>query len=251
LKKKSFLLKVSILLVLLSLIMYSTHYLVFRDAHFLKIYILDHLAFVPIEILLVTVIIGSLLEQRDKNNRIQKMNMVIGTFYAEVGRELLILLSSSDPAVENKKILLKEMNRWSGKDFTGIQKKIRDIDCKVVCTKSILAELKQSLVARRDFLLRLMENPNLLEHDKFTDLMQAVFHLLEELQFRSSFDGLPQADYNHLSGDAKRAYTPLLLQWIDHLYYLRQYYPYLFSLAARTNPFDQETAVIVQDSPQE
>jgi hypothetical protein len=32
------------------------------------------------------------------------------------------------------------------------------------------------LLEERDFLLRLLENPTLLEHESFTDLLRAVFH---------------------------------------------------------------------------
>lgn len=246
-KKRPFLLYISFMLVFTSLILYAVHYLIFRDLHFLEIYILDHLAFLPIEILCVTVIIGSLLEYREKNKRLQKMNMVIGTFYSEVGRELLSLLNSADSKSEAKTSLLKQIVKWSKKDFGNNQKKILHLESKIICDSLNLKSLKESLVTRRDFLLRLMENPNLLEHDSFTGLMQAVFHLLEELQFRTSFDQLPDTDYQHLSGDAKRAYIPLLLQWIDHMAYLRQYYPYLYSLEARTNPFDADASVIISE----
>jgi hypothetical protein len=40
------------------------------------------------------------------------------------------------------------------------------------------------LLSKRDFLVALMENPNLLEHESFTDLLWAVFHLVEELAVR-------------------------------------------------------------------
>jgi hypothetical protein len=36
----------------------------------------------------------------------------------------------------------------------------------------------------------------------------------------------------------KRAYSELLREWIAHMKHLKTAYPYLFSLAVRTNPFD-------------
>jgi len=53
------------------------------------------------------------------------------------------------------------------------------------------------------FMLSLLENPNLLEHDSFTDLLLAIFHLSEELAARDTLVGLPQSDYEHLAGDIK------------------------------------------------
>jgi hypothetical protein len=55
----------------------------------------------------------------------------------------------------------------------------------------------------------------LLEHDSFTDLLLAIFHLSEELAARDTLDGLPQSDYEHLAGDIKRAYTLLIREWFS------------------------------------
>jgi hypothetical protein len=61
------------------------------------------------------------------------------------------------------------------------------------------------LKAKADFLLRLLENPNLLEHESVTKLLRAVFHLAEELSWRQDIAALPDSDLNHLSGDVTRA----------------------------------------------
>jgi len=89
-------------------------------------------------------------------------------------------------------------------------------------------------------------NPNLLEHDSFTNLLWAVFHLTEELSLRKSLNGLPETDYQHLSGDMKRAYHLLIVEWLDYMMHLKTNYPYLFSLAVRTNPFDTNASVEVK-----
>ena len=48
-----------------------------------------------------------------------------------------------------------------------------------------LHELREFLLAKRPFILALLQNPSLLEHDTFTDLLWAVCHLTEELECRS------------------------------------------------------------------
>jgi hypothetical protein len=92
----------------------------------------------------------------------------------------------------------------------------------------------------------LLENPTLLEHEAFTELLQAVFHLTEELSYREDVLNLPDTDKEHLSGDIKRAYSMLVRQWLHYMKYLKYNYPYLFSLALRTNPFDRESSPIVK-----
>jgi hypothetical protein len=93
--------------------------------------------------------------------------------------------------------------------------------------------------------VRLLENPSLLEHETFTQLLRAVFHLTEELESREDVGGLPESDYKHLAGDIKRAYILIVREWLDYMEYMKNNYPYLFSLAMRTNPFDRQATPVV------
>jgi hypothetical protein len=38
----------------------------------------------------------------------------------------------------------------------------------------------------------------------------------------------------------------LVLEWVSYMRYLKEHYPYLFSLAMRTNPFDAEASPVVR-----
>jgi len=69
-------------------------------------------------------------------------------------------------------------------------------------------------------------------------LLWAVFHLMEELFYRKDVLRLSDRDYDHISGDMKRAYILLIYEWLSYMKHLKDNYPYLFSLAMRTNPFD-------------
>jgi hypothetical protein len=91
-----------------------------------------------------------------------------------------------------------------------------------------------------------LENPTLLEHESFTELLRSVFHLTEELANREALTQLPDTDYQHLAGDIKRAYILLVHQWFDYMKHLKDNYPYLFSLAMRANPFDRDASPIVK-----
>ena len=95
-------------------------------------------------------------------------------------------------------------------------------------------------------MVRLLENPVLLEHETFTELLRAVFHLTEELAHRENIKKSPISDREHLAGDIKRAYILLVSEWLDYMKHLKDNYPYLFSLAMRTNPFDQSATPIVK-----
>ena len=106
-----------------------------------------------------------------------------------------------------------------------------------------LAALKKLLLGDYDFALRLLENQILLEHERFTELLWAVSHLTEELAHRTNLQDLTSADSKHLAGDIQRAYGFLMREWLSYMEHLKKEYPYLFSLAIRTNPFDPDACV--------
>jgi hypothetical protein len=108
-----------------------------------------------------------------------------------------------------------------------------------------LDELRGFLLSRRAFLLTMLENPSLLEHETFTDLLWAVFHLAEELKYRTMLDKLPEMDQEHLCSDIARAYGLLVREWLAYMRHLKNDYPYLYSLAMSTNPFNPESSPII------
>ena len=233
-------------LVVLSVIFYVIHYAIFRDSHHIFIYMIGDIAFVFVEVLLVTLIIHQLLSSREKRARLEKLNMVIGVFFSEIGAGLVTYFSDFDPQLEKIKQELIVRPNWSEKEFSAVSKRLKNYNYGVEIQKVELEYLRDFLIGKRDFLLRLLENPNLLEHESFTELLRAVFHLTEELQGREDVSQLPDSDYKHLAGDIKRAYVLLVRHWLDYMKHLKENYPYLFSLAMRTNPFDQSASPVVQ-----
>ena len=51
---------------------------------------------------------------------------------------------------------------------------------------------------------------------------------------------------DHIAGDIKRAYGMLVAEWVAYMEHLKEYYPYLFSLAVRVNPFNAEASAVVK-----
>ena len=231
----------------LSVAGYLVHYLLFRDAHHIFIYLVGDIAFVFIEVFLVTLIIHRVLDERDKKQRLRKLNMVIGAFFSEVGTRLLGRMASCDPSRDVLASRLIVDNRWSRQEFTDVIKWLKVYSYSIDRNRVDWNDLKAELAAKRDFLLRLFENANLLEHESFAELLQAVFHLAEELAARNGFDTLPQADFSHLSGDMNRVYGQLIVQWLLYMNHLKRDYPFLFSLAVRQNPFDKEASAVVRE----
>ena len=106
-----------LLLVALSTVLYLAHYAVFRDAHHIWLYLLGDIAFLPLEVLLVVLVLHRLLDLREKRSMFKKLNMVIGAFFSEVGTQLLGRFRRFDARAGELAAGLADMDEWSKADF--------------------------------------------------------------------------------------------------------------------------------------
>ena len=245
-KRHAWLVATAAILIALSAVVYCVHYLAFRDVHHIFIYLVGDIAFVPIEVLLVVLVLERVLSRREKRLVLQKLNMVIGTFFSELGTELLGTLTEY---VENRDELRSHLDvqqDWSARDFKRASDTVRTSGHKITVRSSDLQSLRKALLDKRGLLLALLANPNLLEHERFTDLLWAVFHLTEELVARGSLDDLPETDLAHIAGDIKRAYSQLTVEWLLYCQHLQKAYPYIFSIVVRTHPLQEEPCPVVK-----
>jgi hypothetical protein len=239
--------KLGLFLVALTVVVYAAKFCVLGDAENTYYYVFNALGFLPLNVLLVTLILNHLLTVRAKRERLEKMNMVIGTFFSEVGTALLIRLSDRDPDLDMVRQDLIVGNNWSAEDFARVRARLETYAWAAAGDPDELVVLRSFLLEKRDFLLRLLEKPVLLEHETFTGVLRAAFHLADELERREDLAATPPADRKHLAGDVNRVYGLLVAQWLDYMQYLKNNYPYLFSLAMRTNPFDETASPVVRE----
>jgi hypothetical protein len=234
------------LLIALSAIFYLLHYLIFEDIRHIFLYLIGDIAFLFIDVMIVTLVLNRLLVYREKQSIMKKLNVVINTFFSEVGTDLLKLCLNFDfsPDTLRQKLVIKK--EWTDKDFLKAKQSL--LSCgRIDSKKSDLGEVRTFLLSKRQFLLTLLENPHLVEHESFTNSLLSILHLTDELETRRHLTKLPESDLRHLSDDIKRVYSQLILEWLDYVKHLKKDYPYLFSLALRINPFDENALVEVTD----
>ncbi len=228
-----------------SALFYYIHYLIFHDPHHIFIYLLGDFAFLPLEVFIVVIVIERILTRREKQAMLYKLNMVIGAFFSEIGNRLLANLIEY---FDNREEISRHLNirkDWTAKEFKQAGDFAYSLKADVDIKRLDLEELKKYLSSKRTYLLTLLENPNLLEHDRFTDLLWATTHLDEELEARSSLKNLPQEDLEHLSVDIERMYDHLTSEWLDYVQHLKAAYPFLFSLVLRTHPFQEKPSAVI------
>ncbi len=228
-----------------SALLYFVHYLIFGDPHHIFIYLLGDFAFLPLEVFLVVIVIERILTRREKQAMLYKLNMVIGAFFSEVGNRLLAKLIGH---FDNREEISRNLNvsaDWTAKDFKRAGAFAYHLKIDIDVRNLDLEGLKKFLAQKRLYLLTLLENPNLLEHDRFTDLLWATTHLDEELEARPSLQNLLESDLEHLAIDIQRMYDHLASEWLDYVQHLKASYPFLYSLVLRTHPFQEHPSPVV------
>lgn len=214
---------------------YAIQILIFHRTQDTAFYLLQDLAFIPIQVVIVTLVFNKLLNNREKQQKIKRINVIITTFFIEAGSEMIKEMSYFDKKFDSfcETMTIKDL---SG-SMAPLKKRVKEYDWSVDSKSGDLKKLKKFLISKKGFLLIMLENNNLIEHDTFTDMLWSIFHITDELQCRESLDNLPPSDSAHISIDILRAYKLLILEWIDYISYLSEDYPYLFSLEVRKNPF--------------
>ena len=235
---------------LFAVICYTTDYIIFRDSTTIFQFLLEETGFIFVSVILVSLVIDKILAQREIASRMQKLNMVIGTFFSEIGTELITHVADFDANLPQLGQHLLITNKWSPEDFKRAQQIVIEHPANVTVPEGDLKKLRTFLHDNQDFLLGLLQNPNLLENESFTNLLWALFHASEELSNRKDLDNLTNADKAHISGDIARAYKALVCEWLNYLSHLKINYPYLFSFAMRTNPFNPCAHVEFSDAPE-
>lgn len=231
-------------LTLLSALIYYVQYSIFHQAENTLFYLLQDLAFVPIQVVMVTLIINRFLSIMETRKKIKKINVIISTFFSEAGVALILTISKFN---RNNDEFCEKIKVTNIKKDSNLIKEVKEFKFDVFADPSMLDDLNLMICKYKEPLLNMLTNQNLLEHDSFTDMLWAVFHVSDELQTRGEFDKLDKSDIDHLSNDILRAYSALIIEWINYMRYLHDEYPYLFSMALRKNPL-QSTKPIIEVS---
>ena len=236
---------IAAILIVISAGLYIFHYFTFHDPHHIFIFMLGDLAFLPLEVLIVGIVVERILSRREMEERLQKLNMVVGAFFSEIGHRLMTTLMEATAQKDDVIAHIDVTPNWTDADYKKARNFIESID--PLRFESIdLEQLKTYLVGKRPFMLALIENPNLLEHERFTDLLLAVFHLTEELESRPQVVNLPERDIAHIYGDINRIYKSSITQWLEYMAHLKSNYPFLYSHYLRIHPFQLHPSAIIE-----
>ena len=244
--------KFSIIMVIAIIIIYGSNILVLKDPEHVISYIWTHLGFIPVDILIVAFVLDEIISKKEKEAMMEKLDMIMSTFFSEVGNDLISQLSSVNKHKADTSYL-ESIKSWDDEDYENKLKEIKNINIpfRAYVTsedrEEYLTNIRNLLINKREFIVGLLNNPNLLEKEEFSKLLTAILHLDEELEHRPDLSKVTDVDFNHLNGDMERIYNILIHEWIYYLRYLNKHYPYMIALIIRTNPFDANADAYVRE----
>lgn len=189
---------------------------------------------------------GLLLERRANKSRMERTNILIGLFYSVIGSKLLELCMNADPSIAKIRDKAVIKIECTAREFRELLKYMQEYEFSVDTAKADFSQLKVLLGEKEDLLVSFLENPSLVENELFTELLRATFHLREELILRDNLAACSKDDLAHLGNDVNRIYGMLSILWLRYTYGLKKRYPYLYSLAVRNNPFNEQRCVSIQ-----
>ncbi len=222
----------------LSVVLHYIHVQIFHDPHHMLMFLMGDIAFVPLEVFLVSLVIDRFIERREHQKQMSKSHMLVGLFYQELGSALLKAIVSWDRASVFKSVDVNA--RWGKEEYGRLKRELSSHEYKIRTELVDFDTLFKLIDSRQSLIVGLITNPVLGEHESFSDSLLSVFHLLEELNQRE-LPTLTDDDISHLKVDLERVYRNLALGWAEYMAYLQKDYPFLFASAVRTNPFIMTT----------
>ena len=219
-----------------SVCIYMIQFYLFKRPDDTVYYLFQDLAFVPVEAIVVTLILNNLLNVMEKRQKTKKIHVIISAFFAEMGMSViseLVKFNQNNPEF-CKRFVLSDLNKNT---IRSLKKTAGEFEYKIKVTLPSLETLSLILNEKKPFMISMLENSSLSEHDSFTDMLWAVFHVADELQSRGSIKDFSESDLDHLANDILRAYKAIIIEWVNYIKYLNDEYPFLYSAAIKKNPF--------------
>lgn len=230
-----------VFLIGLSVLLHYMHFLVFKDMHHIMIFLVADIAFIPLEVFFVTVVLDKMIEKREKLHLIEKLNMLVGLFYSQLGLNVFKQFIEADEAIANLSSNCKVSASSKIEDFRSTEEFLNNHSHHINIKKIDFVKLNNEINESKDLLVSLIANPSLLEHESFSELLMSIFHLQEEFAMRdinSDQSKMGKHDIEHLTVDCIRAYKNISIEWLKYIQHLKVNYPYLYVTALIKNPYD-------------
>ena len=224
----------------LSIVLLIIHHWIFHENGYWASFLLLHeIALMPLEFVVVTLGLEQILELTNKRENQAKISMIESVFFSESGSDMLRYLFScdADKDIEEIRSIMDVQRDWSAKQIRQARAAVKNITYEVDSSKIDFFGLHYHLSTRHSYFLKVIENPALSGHERFTELLLHIYHLWEELECRTDLYNLPPDDREYLCKAVNAVYKELAIEWMQNATDLLLHQPERLHHVIRTNPF--------------
>lgn len=156
----------------LSVTMYSIQTLLFHDPKNTIFYLFQDLAFIPVQALIATLLLNRFVDLIQRMQSIKKINVIVSAFFSELGTAVLCMfaeLNDNNPEFTDSVDVLKASTvNETRRVRNDLKRQINEFPFKINVTPERLTAMSQLLVEKKSFMIGMLENSSLMEHDSFT-----------------------------------------------------------------------------------
>lgn len=225
---------------IIAIALYAIHYIIFGELKATISGLILSLAYVPIGIVFNILILDKIFRKSNEIRLERRMNIVIGSFFHEIGNELMAVIVNGDENIDSLNYLCYASVEWGHKEFKKLSEIVESYECKINIDNIDLNELRSIIENKEDFLLDLIINSNLDEYEGFSKMLMRILHVRDEFDALFVDGYLDPKDKYHMTTDICNAYKALLVFRVNYIENLKNYYPLMFNRLMENSPFRAE-----------
>ncbi len=215
-KHKLTLRQIVILLICASVIMYAVHFLIFKNFHHIAIFFVHDIAFMPLEVILVTLFFDRIIDKAHEEENQSKLSIIETLFFNESGGHMLQYLTSFDPHSDQLAGILDVNMSWKSSDYLNARKQLKNYSFQLDVQKVDFFGLHYHLNERHAYYRNILENPALTQSSEFTELVMKIYLMWEELDCRTDLYNLDLTEKHYLGELLTEIYEELVEYWLDN-----------------------------------
>ena len=239
-KRKISIKSLIIFFTLLSVGLLVIHHCIFHENGYWATFLLLHeIALMPLEFVVVTLGLEKIMELSHKRENQAKISMIESVFFSESGSDMLRYLVScdADRDVDILRTVMDVRPDWTMRQIKQARATVKKVTYEVDPQKVDFFGLHYHLSTRHSYFLKVIENPALSGHERFTELLLHIYHLWEELEARTDLYNLSEADRIYLCHAVNTVYRELSIEWMQNATDLLLHQPERLNHVLQANPF--------------
>ena len=115
-------------LIVAAIVVYGLRWILYPSESFhdeMLRYLVDDIAFLFIQVLLVSMLIDGLMQRRQRETMLDKLNMIVGAFFSECGTDVLGRIARLDRELDDVREDLLARTAWTAKDYERAKQAFR------------------------------------------------------------------------------------------------------------------------------